>query len=94
MKKHIILRNILIDAVCAGLALVVFALFHHVLPRKQQSLGIVITNPYLDESRETNTGGSLPDTFRLTASAGCCPRRGAGKTGPEGAGEMRRAAAR
>ncbi len=65
-----ILRNILIDAVCAGLALVVFALFHHVLPRKQQSLGIVITNPYLDESRETNTGGSLPDTFRLTASAG------------------------
>ena len=70
MRKHTILRNILIDLVCAGLALVVFALFHHVLPRQQQSLGIVITNPYLNESPEGDAGGSLPEALGLTASAG------------------------
>ena len=46
LKKHPILKRILIDILCAGLALTVFALFHHVLPREQQSLGIVIENPY------------------------------------------------
>ena len=45
MRKHTILRNILIDLVCAGLALVVFALFHHVLPREQQSLNVQTVNP-------------------------------------------------
>ena len=70
MGKHMILRKILIDAVCAGLALVIFALFHHVLPRKQQSLGIVITNPYLNESPEADTGGSVPKILGQTASAG------------------------
>ena len=45
MKKHLVLRNLLIDIVCAGSALVVFALFHHVLPRQQQSMAIVIANP-------------------------------------------------
>ena len=49
MKKHVIFRNILIDLACAGAALVVFALFHHVLPRQQQGLGIVISNPYRTE---------------------------------------------
>ena len=44
--KHRVIRNILIDMICAGIALVVFALFHHVLPREQQSVGIVIPNPY------------------------------------------------
>ena len=32
IKKNRVLRNLLIDAVCLGVALVVFALFHHVLP--------------------------------------------------------------
>ncbi len=41
MKKHGFWRMLMIDAACAGLALVVFALFHHVLPRRQESLGIV-----------------------------------------------------
>ena len=44
-KKHVIRRNLLIDVTCAGIILVVFALFHHVLPREQQSLNIVIQNP-------------------------------------------------
>ena len=40
-KKRRIWRNILIDLGCTGIALVVFALFHHVLPRQQESIGIV-----------------------------------------------------
>ena len=43
MKK--ILRNLLIDAAAAGLALTIFALFHHVLPRRQESMNIQIMNP-------------------------------------------------
>ena len=70
MRKHIILRNILIDLACAGAALVVFALFHHVLPRQQQGLGIVISNPYRTESGGDSTGFALPETAMLTASAG------------------------
>ena len=57
MKKHPVLRNVLIDLVCTGLALTVFALFHHVLPRPQQGLGTVISN---SERTETATGGSGP----------------------------------
>ena len=43
MKR--ILRNLLLDLLAAGLALTVFALFHHVLPRKQESLNIQIAAP-------------------------------------------------
>ena len=66
-KKHPVLKNLLIDLVCAGLALVVFALFHHVLPRQEQSMGIVIENPY-----KTTTPGSLalPEGSVFVASAG------------------------
>ena len=72
MKKHLVLRNILIDIACAGLALVVFALFHHVLPREQQSLGIVISNPYKTESdsAKDDTGIVLPENAMVIASAG------------------------
>ncbi len=70
MKKHSVLRNLLIDLICAGLALIVFALFHHVLPRQQQGLGIVITNPNVKDSGN-NTGESvMPEGVWLTASAG------------------------
>ena len=48
MKK--ILRNLLIDAAAAGLALTVFALFHHVLPRRQESMNIQIMNPAAGEA--------------------------------------------
>ena len=49
MKKHLTIRNLLIDLAVAGIALCVFALFHHVLPRQQQGMGIVIENPYKTE---------------------------------------------
>ena len=70
MKNHRVLRNILIDLVCAGLALIVFALFHHVLPRQQESLGIVISNPYLTETTDNGSGAALPENGVLIASAG------------------------
>ena len=70
MKKHRVLRSILIDLVCTGLALTVFALFHHVLPRQQQSLGIVISNPYQNDGDENNSGLALPEDAVLIASAG------------------------
>ena len=56
MKKHRILRNLLIDVLLTGAALVIFALFHHVLPRQQQSLGIVISNPYQTGRAARRTG--------------------------------------
>ena len=70
MKKHRVLRNILIDILCAGLALILFALYHHVLPRQQQSLGIVITNPYRTDDAEGGSGLILPDGSNLIASGG------------------------
>ena len=70
MKKHPVLRNLLIDILCAGLALVVFALFHHVLPRKQESLGIVISNPYQKEDSSSSEKTDLTDPSLLIASAG------------------------
>ena len=70
LKKHRVLRNILIDLVCTGLVLIVFALFHHVLPRQQQSLGIVISNPYQNDGEDNDSGLSLPEDAMLTASAG------------------------
>ena len=44
-KKHKLLRGLLMDILAAGLALMAFALFHHVLPREQQSLNVQIANP-------------------------------------------------
>ena len=70
MKKHILIRNLLIDLLMAGLALVVFALFHHVLPRQQQSMGIVIPNPAQQEEAGKNSSLTLPEDAILIASAG------------------------
>lgn len=70
MKKHRVLRNILFDLICAGLALVVFALFHHVLPRPQQSMGIVIANPYRTDATDGAGSSALPDGAMVLASAG------------------------
>ena len=69
MKKKILWRNILIDVICAGLALVVFALFHHVLPRQQQSLGIVISNPYQTQKPADGARLSTPETDALRGTA-------------------------
>ncbi|NLD82984.1 MAG: phosphodiester glycosidase family protein [Clostridiales bacterium] len=82
MKKHRIVRNLLIDLLCAALALVVFALFHHVLPRQQEGLGITIENPY---KTEAPAAGALPapGDGLLTAAGGVsdAPARTAAKGG-------------
>lgn len=70
MKKHTLIRNLLIDLLITGVALVVFALFHHVLPRQQQSMGIVIPNPLQQEESGSNSGLPLPENAILIASAG------------------------
>lgn len=44
-KKHPMIRKLLLDAAAAGLALMVFALFHHVLPRTQKSLNVQTIRP-------------------------------------------------
>ncbi len=60
-KKHPVIRKLLIDAAAAGLALMVFALFHHVLPRAQQSLNVQTIRPVqaeetkVSETEETKT---------------------------------------
>ena len=70
MKKRSVLRNVLIDLACTAVALTVFALFHHVLPRQQESLGIVISNPYATKTGEPSASLSLPEGAVLVASAG------------------------
>ncbi|MBQ4227789.1 MAG: phosphodiester glycosidase family protein [Clostridia bacterium] len=45
-KERTVLKNLALDISLTVLALMVFALFHHVLPRAGQSQGIVIENPY------------------------------------------------
>ena len=70
MKKHRVLRYLLIDLSCAVLALILFALFHHVLPRQQESLGIVIQNPYQQEAPAGGTLMEWPDSSLLLADAG------------------------
>ena len=92
MKKHRVLRNLLIDIICAGLALIVFALFHHVLPRQQQGLGIVISNPYQSDSQDGSSGFDLPDGAMVLASAGAgdvpvLSARGGRQNGGRGAGK-------
>ena len=57
-KKHRMIRNLLIDAMAAGLALTVFALFHHVLPREQESLNVRIENPGSSLIRPAASAGS------------------------------------
>ena len=68
-RKRLVLRNVLIDVLCAGLALVVFALFHHVLPRQQQGMGIVIENPYKTNSTKDGALIQWPQDAALIASA-------------------------
>ena len=55
-RKHPMIRKLLLDAAAAGLALMVFALFHHVLPRAQQSLNVQTIRPV--QAEET----AVPET--------------------------------
>ena len=70
MRKHRVLRNMLIDLACTAVVLVVFALFHHVLPRQQQGMGIVIPNPYATQEDTHGSGHALPEDAMLLASSG------------------------
>ncbi|MCR4622974.1 MAG: phosphodiester glycosidase family protein [Clostridiales bacterium] len=91
MKKNRAIKNLLIDLVCACAAMMVFALFHHVLPRTGQSLEIVIPQPSVSEQVDSSASTdpaqeSMPfapakvkDTFSGTARAG--KQGGKGKTG-------------
>jgi hypothetical protein len=55
--------------VCAGLALVLFALFHHVLPRHQQSLGITVSNSVSSEKITESNVTPTPEAAGIIASA-------------------------
>ncbi len=91
-KKHVVLRYLLIDAACAGIVLVVFALFHHVLPREQQSLDIVIQNPNqtalqdhqsasVTESPETDVSDAADSAETAASSAPDSSGKGRKKSG-------------
>ena len=58
------------DLVCAGFALVLFALFHHVLPRQQQSLGITVSNSVSSEKSTEASVTPDPEPAGLIASTG------------------------
>lgn len=53
-KKHPMIRKLLLDAAAAGLALTVFALFHHVLPRTQKSLNVQTIRPVQAEETQVH----------------------------------------
>ncbi len=83
------MRNILLDLFLTGMALVIFALFHHVLPRAQQSLEIVIENHAAAEEQgmETVSGESsgtvthLAETFTPASGASSGKKTGGGNAG-------------
>ena len=66
-RKHRIIRNLLLDAAAAGAVLLVFAAFHHVLPRAQQGLNVQIVKPdstaetAVAEIREAETAAEVPE---------------------------------
>ncbi len=69
MKKSSVVQKLLIDVVCASLALVLFALFHHVLPRQQQSLGITVSNSVSSEKITESNVTPTPEAAGIIASA-------------------------
>ena len=63
-RRHRTVLNLLIDALAAGLALTVFALFHHVLPREQQSLNVQTVNPTAAIGQVLTTAEAEAETAR------------------------------
>ncbi|MBQ9325956.1 MAG: phosphodiester glycosidase family protein [Clostridia bacterium] len=74
MKTHTAVRQVLIhlliDILLTAVFLVIFALFHHVIPRQSQSVGIVIENPYKRPPAEDSNTSRLPEGSRLIAASG------------------------
>ena len=69
MKKSSVVQKLLIDVMCAGLALVLFALFHHVLPRQQQGLDITVSNSVSSEKITESNVTPTPEAAGIIASA-------------------------
>ena len=66
-KKHHVIRNLLTDVLIAGLVLVVFAMFHHVLPREQQSLNMQTAKPVqAAETAAAEKTDTEKDTAKMT----------------------------
>lgn len=68
MKRRHVFKLFLIDALCSGLVLVVFALFHHVLPRSQQSLNVATQRPAAAAQASAAPTAGIPDSADQAAS--------------------------
>ena len=80
-KKHRVIRNLLLDAAAAGLALMVFATFHHVLPRAQQGLNVQIVRP--DSTAETAAAKTAETEIRETDNQEAQPAKRKAETETE-----------
>ena len=69
-RKHTAIRRLLLDAAAAGTALVIFALFHLVLPREQESLNVQIANPAAAAITETAAAEEETETAAAAAENG------------------------
>ncbi|MDO4484660.1 MAG: phosphodiester glycosidase family protein [Clostridia bacterium] len=59
MRKADIFIHVMVDGLCTMLALMVFALFHHVLPMKQEAMQVVIENPFEETKTPEVTAESV-----------------------------------
>ena len=82
-KKHPVLRNLLLDAAAAGLALTVFALFHHVLPNKQQSLNLQTARPAAAQASTAETKTETKTETETAAAQAADNARAAAETKTE-----------
>ena len=74
-KKHRMIRNLLTDAAAAGLALTIFALFHHVLPRKQDSLNLQTVIPAAAVQQQVKTAAETEQAAAETEETQAEPEK-------------------
>lgn len=67
-RRHPLLKRLIADAALTGAALMIFALFHHVLPQKQESLNITIQNPYTAASNTEKAASTDSETESKAAT--------------------------
>ncbi len=86
LSQHTVLKNLMLDVCLTICALMVFALFHHVLPKEGKSLGIVTGSPG-SPSTAAAAEFAARETAAPEAEATIAPTRvttvysGAGETG-------------
>ena len=78
-RKARVWPRLLMDIGIAGAVLTVFALFHHVLPRQQQSIGIAISNPYAADETADGVPRETASPAAKTAAETPAPQRPAGQ---------------